>query len=280
MSETRDRIDVTPRREGAARRLETELTLDAPPEAVWRALTEAQELTRWFPMQARVEPGAGGSIWMSWDGRAEGTNRIEIWEPGRHLRTAWFESGGPERLVVDYHLEGEVGRTVLRLVHHGFSADTEWDEMFDGIRRGWSFELRCLRHYLEHHRGVDRLVAQASRSIEPLPVAEAFRRLVSSRCLTAGGSLDGLVEGDRYAVTTATGEELAGTVLFRAEPTDLALVVESWNDAVLRLSVERWGGPDSPLEAHLWLETWGVEPQRVEALEKRWDGLLGELLAG
>lgn len=36
--------------------------IEAPIERVWRALTEAAELERWFPLEARVEPGEGGSI--------------------------------------------------------------------------------------------------------------------------------------------------------------------------------------------------------------------------
>jgi len=281
MTRTQDQepIVVKPRPDGEGRKLETEVEIEAPPEAVWRALTEAGELTRWFPPQARVEPGAGGSIWMSWDGKAEGTNRIEIWEPNRHLRTAWSEVGAPVRLAVDFHLEGEGGRTVLRLVHHGFSADAEWDGMFDGIRRGWSYELRGLRHYLERHRGTDRIVARADRAIGGLPVAEAFRRLLSARGLAAEGSLGGLVEGDRYAITTAGGDRLEGTVRYREEPTDLALVVDNWNDGLLRLGIERWAGPDSPLEAHLWLATWGVAADRVAALQEHWETLLAGALA-
>ena len=41
-------------------------------DAVWRALTEADELRRWFPVDARVSPGVGGSIWLSWGDGAEG----------------------------------------------------------------------------------------------------------------------------------------------------------------------------------------------------------------
>lgn len=276
-TETEAKIVVEPRPDGEGRKLETEVAIEAPPEAVWRALTEADELTRWFPFQARTTPGEGGEIWMSWDGHAEGANRIEVWEPGRHLRTSWWEEGGPLRLAVDYHLEGEGGRTVLRLVHHGFSADTDWDGVFDGIRRGWSYELRCLRHYLEHHRGTDRLVARARRPIGELPVAEAFGRLLSARGLAAEGALAGLPEGDPYAVTTAAGDRFEGLVRFREEPTDLALTVDNWNDGILRLSIERWGGPESALEAHLWLATWGVEPERVDAVQGRIEGLLGVL---
>jgi uncharacterized protein YndB with AHSA1/START domain len=280
MTRTREQepIVVEPHAEGAQRRLESEVAIDAPPEAVWRALTEADELTRWFPPQARVEPGAGGSIWMSWGGQTEGTNPIEIWEPNRHLRTVWSEPGAPVKLAVDFHLEGAGGRTVLRLVHHGFTADAQWDGMYDGIRRGWSYELRSLRHYLERHRGSDRRIARADRAIGELSIAEAFQRLLSARGLAAEGSLGGLVEGDRYAVTTAGGDRLEGTVGFREEPTDLALLVDNWNDGLLRLGIERWGGPETPLEAHLWLATWGVPAARVAALQERWETLLAGAL--
>ena len=37
------------------------IDIDATPEEVWRALTDAGELMRWFPLQARVTPGKGGS---------------------------------------------------------------------------------------------------------------------------------------------------------------------------------------------------------------------------
>ncbi len=36
-----------------------------PASAVWHALTDAEELMRWFPPLARVEPGVGGSMFMS-----------------------------------------------------------------------------------------------------------------------------------------------------------------------------------------------------------------------
>jgi uncharacterized protein YndB with AHSA1/START domain len=44
-----------------ARRFEMTIDVNAPADAVWSALTEARELTRWFPLEARVVPGEGGS---------------------------------------------------------------------------------------------------------------------------------------------------------------------------------------------------------------------------
>ncbi len=104
-----------------ARTIEKTLEIAAPPEAVWKTLTDAKELVRWFPLKAEVEPRVGGRIWLSWEGEFEGEHRIEIFEPERHLRTTWNpmtkDEGGPTELSVDYHLEGRGGGTILRLVH-------------------------------------------------------------------------------------------------------------------------------------------------------------------
>jgi len=48
------------------RAFQMSLEIDASPEDVWRALTEAGELVRWFPVEARVTPGAGGTMAWSW----------------------------------------------------------------------------------------------------------------------------------------------------------------------------------------------------------------------
>src|SRR5687768_3774184 len=68
-----------------------EVEIDAPVERVWQALTVADELMRWFPLDARVEPGAGGSIFMSWNNEFSGASQILDWEPPRLLRTTWGE---------------------------------------------------------------------------------------------------------------------------------------------------------------------------------------------
>jgi uncharacterized protein YndB with AHSA1/START domain len=42
-----------------ARTIEMSLEIAASPEAVWRALTDAKELARWFPLNADIEPRVG-----------------------------------------------------------------------------------------------------------------------------------------------------------------------------------------------------------------------------
>jgi uncharacterized protein YndB with AHSA1/START domain len=60
---------------------ETVIEIAAPAELVWKAISEADEIMRWFAPQAKVEAGpdgnlAGGTMWLSWGPGVEGTARI------------------------------------------------------------------------------------------------------------------------------------------------------------------------------------------------------------
>ena len=117
----------------------------ASPETVWKAITDAAELVNWFPLDAVVDPGEGGRIIYGWHS-IKGDSRIQAWRPPEHLRTSWMVHAEPgddprTQVAVDWFIEGERGQTRLRLVHSGFSMAKEWDEEYDGTRRGWDFEL-------------------------------------------------------------------------------------------------------------------------------------------
>lgn len=278
MKPTKETVKVTAHQDGEARSLEAELEVDAPVAAVWKALTDGEELANWFPFEARVTPGVGGSVWLSWGGEGEECT-IEAWEPERHLRTMWpgAHAADPDKpVVVDYTLEGKGGSTTLRLVHTGFSSDEEWDDEFDAHRRGWSFELRSLQHYLHHHNGKRRHMVKAQT---PLTVSheEAWARVTGPNGLAHQGTLEGLAEGDRYAITTASGDRLAGEVRVASPPTDLATTVEQLDFSLLRLSIERYGYPEGPIHVQLWLAAYGMDAAERRALEGRWQGLLDNL---
>jgi uncharacterized protein YndB with AHSA1/START domain len=107
-------------RDAKTRSFELELELDHPAETVWKALTDAEELVRWFPLEAKVEPGENGSVWLSWNDPWFFDTRIEVWEPGRELRLLENRSddlGKAARIAMDFRLEGRGGSTVLRFVH-------------------------------------------------------------------------------------------------------------------------------------------------------------------
>ena len=136
--------------EKPTRAIERTVEIDAPVEAVWKAISEGEELAKWFALDARVKPGVGGEVWLSWPGM-EGASPISVWEPGKRLQTR--EEHGPVLMTVDWHLEAKGGKTILRLVHSGFGADAAWDDQYDDTSRGWAVFVGNLKHYLERHRG-------------------------------------------------------------------------------------------------------------------------------
>jgi len=265
------------------RSIEIELTLDASPERVWKALTDPQELTRWFPLQADVKPGEGGEIHCNWGDGMEGRHGIRIWSPGKHLQTGWFEPDRPvdgeapdtvffrdaeirARLVVDYFLEGRDGRTVLRLVHSGFSAAADWDREFESHHRGWRFELSSLQNYVENHLGKARDVAWVKRTIE-LPGAEAWARIMGKKALLASGSVNALATGDRYEITTVHEDRFEGRVTVNEPPVQFAGTARNLDHALLRCGIEDCSGKP---EAFFWLSTWG-DAALADTFRARWN---------
>jgi uncharacterized protein YndB with AHSA1/START domain len=285
MSQGDERFDLQVHREEQSQRLEIELDLGAEPGAVWSALTDAGELASWFPFQAEVEPGVGGTISVSWDGDWESDMGIDVWEPERHLRTSWpwahedGRLGQPNAVTVDYFIEARAGGgTTLRLVHSGFPVGDGWDDIFDGTRRGWSYELRSLRHYLENHRGVRRTVARVRRSMAGHSEEQVWDRLWSPLGLVAEGTIESIETGSDYAFTMPGGIELSGRILMAMAPTDLGATVVDLENSLFRVTVGHECGPDAPPEVQLWLATWGALREHVEAVERVWNRVLDRVL--
>jgi uncharacterized protein YndB with AHSA1/START domain len=242
------------------RLVDREIVLAAPVDAVWKALTDANELMRWFALEARVTPGPGGSIWMRWDEKELDDVRIEVWEPNAHLRTV--DVGGSWRgIATDYYLSAQGGSTVLRVVSSGFGPGADWGEIYDGFGSGWDFELRGLRNYLEHHRGIDRVVARVR-----FPYSESdeavWRRLTSAGGWLGAEGVAHLAAGDRFTLRTRSGDTLAGTVMLQ-QPHQFAAVLDGWNGGMFRM--QTWGKT-----ATVWLATYGVAEREVKELERRW----------
>lgn len=275
------------------RRIETSVEINAPADAVWKALTDAKELSNWFPPFAEVKPGVGGHIRVVWDEKQDWTSPIGAWEPNKHLQVVWCEATPAEkaeqakkdgfytpfRIAVDYHIEDRGGRTVLRIVHSGFSTDAAWDGQYDGTRRGWAFELRGLKHYLEHHRGTPRVVVQAKCTCGDTPVAEAWQRLMSPQAMLAEGDLAGCGAGDRYAIVTADGDRLEGEVRIFGPPEDFCATVENLNDAFLRLRLDAGCMTSPKPEVSLSLSTYGLPAKVTDALQQRWQAMLDGLFS-
>jgi uncharacterized protein YndB with AHSA1/START domain len=254
--------------EKPTRSIEQTIEIDAPVEAVWKAIAEGEELAKWFALDAKVTPGVGGEVWLSWPGMEFGTP-ITVWEPQKRLQTQ--SQRGPQLVSVDYFLEARGGKTILRLVQSGFGAGAEWDAEYDDTARGWRVFLRNLRHYLTRHRGQKCRQVLITVPIEGRTFEEAWQAF--TRGLGLGASLQ---EGARYAATANNGDRLEGVVGLAAPPRALGATVAAWNDAMLTAD---FMGCDGSVQCWFVILTYDLAEEKVEAIRERWTTLLKGLFA-
>lgn len=245
--------------------LELEIEIDAPIAEVWKALSEAEGLRRWFPLDARVEPGEGGSVWLSWGPGCEGKAPIVAWEPERRLR--WDEGA----TQVELALAAEKGGAVqVRLVQSGFAGEG-WEGYLDAVRRGWLYFLFNLRHYLEHHRGTPRdLLWQrrpAGRGRD-----EVWQALLGSEGLGTDAGEAGIEAGP---ISVELGSRHAGLVVLAERPHVLAIVLDDLQRALLFVELEMGG---EGWHCGIWLSTWGLGEAQLEELRGAVDDLARRLL--
>jgi uncharacterized protein YndB with AHSA1/START domain len=248
------------------------LDIDASPDEVWRALTEAEELVRWFSTEARVTPGKGGSMLWSWGQGEDWETRIDGWEPGRLLRLVQedarpYDTEGRQlppgevesaRIAVEFTLESHQGKTRLRLVHSGFGRGAAWDSEIEGISEGWQAELRSLRHYLRRHRGRDRQAGRAMVSTT-LPRDAAWARLMGPGGFTLTPAQP--KEGEKYQVVTPGGRRYSGTVQLNLPGQTIAGTVSELDDGWLRLLT--WKDARGSTGVWAWLATYAADDRAV-----------------
>ena len=252
----------------SVRDVEREVEIAAPVAAVWKALTDAHELTRWFPMEAQVTPDVGGQITMRWVDEPALDSSIEIWVPDHHLRLVGL--GGLTTLVTDIFLEGRGGSTVLRVVTSGFGSDATWDDILEGFQMGWDFELLGLKHYLERHRGQDRQIARARVPITNYE--DTWNRLVRSGEWFSGD----LSVGSRFSISGVSAP-LTGVVCTWNPPRQFVGAVSGWNDALVRVTLFC---PNQMGSITAWLSAYGVNESELHALQHAWQASLSRILEG
>ena len=79
-------------------RIDRTIEIKASPERVWRALTNAAELSAWFQVTIEGEVAAGNEVWMT---------SVHEGHHGQRFRVRFVELAPPERFVWQWH-PGEV----------------------------------------------------------------------------------------------------------------------------------------------------------------------------
>ena len=251
------------------RTIELEVTVLATPAEIWNALSTAEGLTRWFPPMAEGGGFAGSDLLLSWGHGIDWRTHNTAWDENRHLR--WSDPpkndstnpGETIQMAVDWYIETITGgRCVIRLVHSGFAADADWNDQYSANKEGWTYFLFNLRHYLEHHLGTAReSINQRRRASIPRP--QLWTQLLGDGGLRATHSgTKGIRAGDRLAFTMSDGRSIPFLV-GRVEPTILWGTVESLNDGLLMIELER--GSDDYYFG-IYLSVYGLPRRDVDSL--------------
>jgi uncharacterized protein YndB with AHSA1/START domain len=246
-----------------------EIEIDAPPDAVWNAISTGEGLTRWYGQEARVEPRVGGEHFVSWGEGMDVGNENLVWEPGKRLRIGkqgHETATGWKAIVVDFEVEARGGRTLLKLVQSGLPAGPDWDSMDDGTDVGWEMFLAALKFAVERHAGkARRTISRYWASKQPAgAMFESLRALL-------GIAASDLREGARYSATTAGGEKIGGQIVGLDQGHLLAASVDELGDALATFTVHATG---EGAYVNFIVGTFGLSDAQFADAKARWTKLL------
>ena len=135
------------------------IEIGATPEHVFELFTDPEQLVRWWPDVARLEPRVGGRLELEFEGRGDVTGEITRYEPPYPLAFTWVRGVAPDVTTqVEVTIsDAGAGRARVELVHSGWEAVpadqvAEWRALHDA---GWQFFLGCLADLAED-RAVDK----------------------------------------------------------------------------------------------------------------------------
>jgi uncharacterized protein YndB with AHSA1/START domain len=128
--------------------IERTLTLPAPIERVWEALTDPVELSKWFGTEAEVDLRPGGAAAFGWPGEGRFHAVVTEVDPPRRFAYRWaMDRDTPVddgiSTLVTFTLEQADEGTRLTLVESGFASLPEEirDRHLAGNTQGWQEEL-------------------------------------------------------------------------------------------------------------------------------------------
>lgn len=137
--------------------IERDILIEAPLDAVWRIVTEADQIAQWFSDKAEVDlrPGGSGSLTFESHG-VTAPFVVEAVEPPHRFAWRWSHPEGSEPRVgnstlVEFLLSAEGGGTRLRVVESGIQAlersEDDKREFLDDHTGGWATCVASLGEY-------------------------------------------------------------------------------------------------------------------------------------
>jgi uncharacterized protein YndB with AHSA1/START domain len=139
-------------------RIDRTITIDAPPERVYQALTTVSELSAWFRATVEGEIAVGNEVWMTSFGHRFLVEFVEMtppkrfvwrWHPGAVDPT--FDYSKEKRTTVTFTLEPSGKGTLLHVSETGFDEISlaRRAAVYEDNSKGWTEVLVWIRDYVE-----------------------------------------------------------------------------------------------------------------------------------
>jgi uncharacterized protein YndB with AHSA1/START domain len=136
------------------RTIETSVTVEAPTEVVFRALTEPEALEHWLATKVESDAKTGGRFRYEFEFDDPAQNNVQegqylAVEAPTRLSLPWTFGFSPKQTAVEYALRPEDGGTRVDFTHSGFEEGDPWDGVYERFTGGWQMFLGSLKTYAE-----------------------------------------------------------------------------------------------------------------------------------
>lgn len=222
------------------------LGIHASPAEVWRALTEPDELVRWFVAEAEVDLKPGGRFrWVF--GRGSGDpGPTPLVTEGECLALARHETLRLRALIeeleteIEFRIDPWRDGSVLTVTHTGFPGDEEWDDTFRALDRGWQTELFVLKIFLERGRGLSRSAERHERRLASPPedLFDSFTTQAGLGAWLADRAAIDATPGGEFLLGWNDGVEVRGHVAACDPDRFLLLTFEADPPSIVRIHLE------------------------------------------
>ena len=131
-----------------------ELVLKANKDQVWSALTDHNELEKWWNKGVRLEPFVGGEFYEPWGDGQLATGKVAQLAPLKFIEFTWQEKtwNSFENTKCSFTLKEFSGKTVIYVEHSGweiFKSEEKVKRLVKGFEQEWDSLLPKLKRHIE-----------------------------------------------------------------------------------------------------------------------------------
>jgi uncharacterized protein YndB with AHSA1/START domain len=122
--------------------------IKATPERVFQALTEKQEVERWFMQEVAIELKPGGTIRTNWAPGVGEHGKVKEVKPSQLFSFTWEGAFSPTPTTLTFELRAEKDGTLLTFTHSGIGEGEGWGA-YTTIDKAWDAHLQDLTSWIE-----------------------------------------------------------------------------------------------------------------------------------